>query len=51
MIVPCILFVDRPAAMYFYEHRALRPLFQAAAVTSLLALPFAARFIFEQQVA
>jgi membrane-associated phospholipid phosphatase len=50
MVVPCILFADRPVAMYVYEHQALRPLFQAAAVPSLFALPLAALFLLHELV-
>ena len=37
--VLCVLFVDRPVAAYFNAYRGLRPLFQAMAAPSLLALP------------
>ncbi|WP_325398005.1 phosphatase PAP2 family protein [Acidocella sp.] len=45
LTVPCILFVDRPVALYFNAHPGLRPLFQAAAVPSLLPLPLAGLFL------
>ena len=38
----CILFVDKPVAEFWHQHQALRPLFQAAAAPSLLALPASA---------
>jgi membrane-associated phospholipid phosphatase len=44
--VLCMLFVDRPVAMFFAEHRALRHVFQACAVPSLVTLPLAALFLF-----
>jgi membrane-associated phospholipid phosphatase len=50
MLVACMLFVDRPVALYFNEHRALRHVFQAAAVPSLLALPLAALFLLHRLV-
>lgn len=40
--VLCILFVDKPIAVFWHHHQALRPLFQASAAPSLLALPAAA---------
>ncbi|MBU6398017.1 MAG: phosphatase PAP2 family protein [Rhodospirillales bacterium] len=39
--VLCILFVDKPVAAFWQQHQELRPLFQAAAAPSLLALPTA----------
>ncbi|MBU6425552.1 MAG: phosphatase PAP2 family protein [Rhodospirillales bacterium] len=39
--VLCMLFVDKPVAAFWHQHQALRPLFQAAAAPSLLALPAA----------
>ena len=49
-MVACILFVDRPVALYFNEHRALRHVFQAAAVPSLFTLPLAALFLLHRLV-
>ena len=46
----CMLFVDRPVAVFFAEHRALRPVFQACAAPSLLALPLAALFLLHSLV-
>ena len=40
--VLCILFADKPVAAFWHQHQALRPLFQACAAPSLLALPAAA---------
>ncbi|MDE1906836.1 MAG: phosphatase PAP2 family protein [Rhodospirillales bacterium] len=39
--VMCILFVDKPVAAFWQQHQGLRPMFQAAAAPSLLALPAA----------
>lgn len=39
--VLCVFFVDRPVAMFWHHHQALRPLFQASAAPSLFALPTA----------
>ncbi len=44
-VVPCMLFVDRPVAVYFAEHQALRHVFQACAVPSLFTLPLAGLFL------
>jgi membrane-associated phospholipid phosphatase len=44
-VVACILFVDRPVAVFFAAHRALRPVFQACAVPSLFTLPLAGLFL------
>ncbi|HEY1856251.1 phosphatase PAP2 family protein [Acidocella sp.] len=44
-VVLCMLFVDRPVAEFFAEHRVLRPVFQACAVPSLFSLPLAALFL------
>jgi membrane-associated phospholipid phosphatase len=41
----CILFVDRPVAIYVARHQAWRLVFQAMASPSLLALPAAAVFL------
>ncbi len=37
----CILLIDQPVALFWHQHQTLRPLFQACAVPSLLALPAA----------
>ncbi len=39
--VLCVLFVDKPVAAFWQQHQGLRPIFQAAAAPSLLALPAA----------
>lgn len=37
----CILTIDQPVALFWHQHQGLRPLFQACAAPSLLALPAA----------
>ncbi|MDR3504848.1 MAG: phosphatase PAP2 family protein [Acidocella sp.] len=41
----CILWLDQPIALFFSTHDSLRPLFQASAVPSVLALPAAGLFL------
>lgn len=40
-----MVFIDRPVALFFNEHRELRRLFQLCATPSLLSLPLAALYL------